>query len=434
MDSLYNKNIIIIHNDPSVYNLKMLKEAGANLFVIGKGEKIVDFANFYKLNPFDHKSLLKLVDNINKEFPVHAVIPLWEGTVYETALVAEHLTLKGNSVESSIISRDKFLTHNALENKGIYTPKTYKVDSVHEIKKIISLPKQYPIILKLPSSTNSQSVTKVNCESELEKIFNRIQELYKEDGNRLNNVYKMGTETSNSILVQEYVTGIELNIDLIFSGEKIEVLGLFQKAPMYGPYFAEYRSCYPTELEEKHLNECIDCAKKAVRAIGGGIGCAHVEIKYTAIGPCIIEIALRPGGAYTALAIEKLYGVNVVKELTRLLVSGDFCINKDIIYQACLYGGIVIEEEGVISKIVNLEYLEELGEVVDYKVWYKEGEHVRPLPNGSDIHLVHYILVDKDIEYLKDIDRNIRKKIKMEIRDEKEEISDNRDSKKRIYS
>lgn len=413
---LENKNIAVVHPNPNRLDILSLKKAGANIYLISdRDHELNDLVTSVKANPYDYREIEDTLLKMGLSDHINAVVPLWEGTVIETSIISNKLNLNGNSINAAIASRDKYLMSKRLGSFNVRTPKTYVACTYEELEQVAEHKIGYPVILKVPSSTNSQSVIKANNRYELKSGYRDIQSIYTASENRLGNLYNTNRNSIKVLIVQEYVEGKEVNIDLIYCKNTFEVLGIFEKAPMNGPYFAEYRSESPVSLSTGQTQECIFLAKEAVRALGGEIGCAHVEIRYTSNGPTVIEIALRPGGAYTAQAIEQMYGVNVPVKLSELLVSGEYIINKHHKKQACLYGGIVIDQEGVISKVTGTEILHTINEMVTYKILHKEGDYVQPLPKGSDIHFIHYLMVGDDLNKLRKNALLIGDKITTEI-------------------
>lgn len=429
--TLKGKKIVIIHPNPIKQGILSLCDSGASVYLLTKEITMHhELLTVIEVNDFEIEGIEAIVSQLNHEAEIDAVLPIWEGVVIETAIIAAKLGLRTNNVKSAIMSRDKYLMAKQLLLNGVHTPKTQKVDHVNQATLLLSSFK-FPLVLKLPSSTNSQSVTRVNNVKELEEAYEQIESMYTSK-NRLWNIYQ--ENTIGSVIIQEYIEGIEVNIDLIYNEDNLRVLGIFEKAPMQGPYFAEYRSVYPTSLSDEQIRMCVEAAEKAVRAIGATIGCAHVELRYSSDGPVIIELALRPGGAYTSLAIENISNVNVYKDLATLLVNGKLPEVNTNEKKACLYGGVEIKNEGYISHILGTEIFEFIEELVDFKVLHNVGDYVRPLPLGSDIHIVHYLMVGNDLNILLKKEKIINENIKVEIMKGEKSVSDNRNSKESLHT
>lgn len=415
MTNLPKKTVLIIHTCPNEKDINDLVGSGVRVIVLGKEFPKSDTLWGIELNPFDHNELIRGLTAIEKDVQVDAVLPLWEATIIETAIVTEYLSVRGNSKEAVINARNKYLLATLLTEHKIPTPKTILVKTATEARLIVSEQIGYPCILKLPFSANSQSVIKINSELELIERFPQIQEMHSGDSNPYIRSFADQNDYDNAVLLQEYLEGKEINLDLAYLDNQYCLLGVFQKAPMNGPCFAEYRSMYPTTLSEQEMTQCEMVARKAIAATGASCGCAHVEIKYGPNGPVVIELGLRPGGAYTMYAIELVKGIREIQVLAQLLLEGTLSIDKKRDSKACVYAGIVIEQSGYISNIQNTEIFEKIPEILDYHILYQDGDYVEALPKGAQIHLAHYIMAGDSIDKLLELDSKIRSLISYQV-------------------
>lgn len=417
MSRLQNKTVLIIHTCPKTKDINDLVENGVGVVVLGKGFPKTDILWGIEINPFDHDELINGLNIIVKSTSIDAVIPIWEATVIESAIATEYLGLRGNSKEAVINARNKYLLATILAKHNIPTPKSFLVKTLSEASLILEEMIGYPCIAKLPFSANSQSVIKINSMEELKKQFSQIMEMHLADTNPYIQSFIDRNSVTNAILIQEYIEGKEVNLDIAYLNNQYCLLGIFQKAPMNGPCFGEYRSMYPTTLSEKEIEECERIAKKAIASTGAVCGCAHVEIKYGKGGPVIIELSLRPGGAYTMWAIELVSGINEMQILSKILLDGILTVNKKKNKKACIYAGLIIEKSGYITNIQNTDIFKNIPEIVDYSILYKNGDYVECLPKGSQIHLAHFIMVGDSIDTLLEQDSRIRRMVTYSIKE-----------------
>ena len=194
------------------------------------------------------------------------------------------------------------------------------------------------------------------------------------------------------IIAQEYCSGIEVAVDCLITSEKSQILGIFEKAPATGPYFAERMSISPTSLDLEVVKQVSQLAIDAVLALTEGkSSVAHVEIRFTDSGPKVLEAGLRPGGAYTVAAVEYLTGINPYVELLNVLLGKklrDFNSNG----RAILYGGIVIQKSGVLNHIEGLDILQKIPDLLDVQILNKVGDKVYCLPQSAQPHFAYYLI------------------------------------------
>lgn len=409
-----DKRVLIIQPKPTKHVIKTLKNNNYIIVLATNNFETLDYVDEYiRVDIFKEDSLLKKVMQYNEENPINCVLTTWEGTADKCALVAKILGLPGNEYQSILMSRDKLYTYYALAANSVEAPKTVVINDICKGEEVIEKQIGYPAIIKLRSSTNSQGVIRVNSKEEYESEINKLREILisTSEDNRLKNLYKQ----EFTIIAQEYLGGKEVNIDILYAGDKHLCMGIFEKEEMNGPYFPESMSIFPTTFTKEMEDEMIQLAWKGVKALGAEIGAAHIEIRYTPNGPKIIEIGLRPGGSYTALAIEHLYKVNIYEELVKLLMIPDYFPTREDTKSACIYAGILSKEKGTITDISDMQCLEEMPGMLDYVQIKQVGDEVSLPPKTSDPHIFHYILSGESRQDVLKKHETIKSRIKISI-------------------
>jgi biotin carboxylase len=414
MKPMISGNALIIHPAPNDVLLKSAFSVCSSVIVLSPGNnpevRRLDQADRliqYQCAPEDDVVAVGL--RLCHEHDIGIVLPVWEGTVDATAKICATLGLPGNVLSAVVASRDKYLAALSFERSGIPHPRTRLFDSTLHQATSIEQQFDYPLIVKLPQSTNSQSVTLVRSREELEAAFTMIERLYRPDPqNRLFSLYKSQTG-ERQFLVQSYIEGPELNIDLLYTESDHRVLGVFEKHPMTGPTFGEVQSVYPVNLSDDELNTCFSMAVASVRALGATIGAAHVEMRVTKSGPVVIEAALRPGGFLTAMAIRHLTGIDPIAALIELLLIGTLPdINAFPKGRSCLYGAVNSEAEGRICRISGVNVAEAFPDVLSFDLLKHPGDYLMPLPFGTDYHVARFMLAGTHREPLEITARSIR--------------------------
>lgn len=406
-------HVLIVHPSPPEDVLDALVCTGNRVVVVGAdGDR--DGVAFVPADVNDMEALARAVLAIHERDPFSVVLPTWEGTCEQVSRLAVRLGLAGNPHEAVQRARNKHLSFERLVEHGVGIPESRLVQSADEGINVIRCSFGYPAIVKLPSSTNSQSVTLVTCDQDVRVAAETIKHLYERKG-RLRAMIG-SADSVPTMLVQAYVEGPELNIDLMYTADDHVVMGVFEKAPMVGPAFGEIYSVFPVSLEAGALEECTQAALMAVRALGATVGAAHVELRYGTAGPVVIDIGLRPGGAYTARAIEALQGSNVYVALVDLLSGGNLPDMHDP-QGACLYGGVLIEQAGTVAAVEGLGVLEHTPGILDYQVLVGPGDAVEPLPASANYHIAHFIMQGNCREVLLDRAARIRSAIHCRMRE-----------------
>lgn len=343
------------------------------------------------------------------------VLPVNEGCVTLTAMVAAQLGLAGNSVPAAEASRDKASAYSCFTTANIAHPQSRVVNSLAQAMAVCD-EISYPCILKLADSMNSQGVIRVNNSDEYHSASQHLFSLFAADNdfNRDRNVYAYGQHGAK-VLIQPFCRDEEIGIDLLYRHGEAVVLGIFEKCPSQGPYFAEMYSVFPSSLDDKTLSAACELAKKALFALGATVGAAHVEIRFDQGKPYVLEVGLRPGGGYTAIACEQLSGINTYRALAALLTGAPLPQPMLPIDAAVLYGGILYQQSGILRQVRGMDYFEQLPGLADLVTLAVPGDRVMTMPHAAQPHYAYYLLTGDKRETLLHSYQQIQQRVSLDI-------------------
>jgi biotin carboxylase len=112
----------------------------------------------------------------------------------------------------------------------------------------------------------------------------------------------IGFSRSGRAIVESYMEGPEFSVDAIVYHGEITICGLADRHIFFPPYFIEMGHTMPTVIEPEKQQAILDTFCAGIRALGfadnESIGAAKGDIKLTANGPMIGEIAARLSGGY----------------------------------------------------------------------------------------------------------------------------------------
>lgn len=171
----------------------------------------------------------------------------------------------------------------ALSRKGIPTPKFAKFNTIpnNEELKDFSL----PIIVKPTDRSGSRGITKLDSFSEkkLTKAFSVAQK----------------DSFDNSVIIEEFVDGIEYSCESVSYDGKHHILGITRKFTTGSPNFIEKGHIAQANLPEKIVKEIHAAIPTALDCLGVEYGPSHSEFKITNSEEIrIIEVGSRMGGDY----------------------------------------------------------------------------------------------------------------------------------------
>jgi len=413
----------IIHAYPNAYLIKSLQKADCKIVLVVPKKPTLECSSIeavIEVPLYDASQVEEKIVDYHREKPFDALLPIYEGATAITAKLTEVLGLRGASVSAAEASRNKYLAYECWSKNGIPVPLTIPIREPHSGWKDIEAHIGYPAIIKLADSMNSQGVIKVTSRDsylrEVERLVKMLQRPIDLDLQIDRNRLAYGT-SDIKIIAQEYCPGIEVGVDCIIVNGNSQILGVFEKAPATGPYFAESMSIAPTSLGKDEEENVSKIAVDAVLALSDDqISAAHVEIRYTEDGPKVLEAALRPGGAYTVAAVEYLTGINTYVELLNVLLGNNLSVVRPS-GKAALYGGIVISQSGVLKSVSGLEVFDNVPELLDFKVLNQLSDKVYCLPESAQPHFAYYLIGGCSRNEVIDKHLLIQDSIRLEISD-----------------
>jgi biotin carboxylase len=284
------------------------------------------------------------------EYEVDGICTFVELSAPLTARLCHHFRVPGHSIESVRLARDKNLTRKVIRS----TPSTSKY-SIRSILiesgglKDAAAVVGFPAVLKPVSGAASLGVQRVNTFSELTSTHHSIRQLLSElvvssgaleRKSRMETTPSEDSESSNTtdpstappspsglantaIVLEEYLTGQEVDIDVVLCDGQITFCEISDNGPTAEPFFGEtYNNC-PTLLSAEKQDELKKMSIAILTdAMGFDNGVFHVEAKYTPQGPRLIEVNCRMGGGPIRSLHLYRSGVDLVVE--QLLLSVGF--------------------------------------------------------------------------------------------------------------
>jgi biotin carboxylase len=224
--------------------------------------------------------------------PLHGVITTDERAVPFAGAISEGLHLPGNTYEASYAARNKFVMRQRLSQHGVPCPVFGVARTLPEARSLAGEIIGFPLVLKPLFGTVGQGVLRVNDPAELEAYFpivKRVSESY--------DYFVKDDQYRDYVLLEQYMEGREMSLNGLISEGRIQWIGTLDKPnPLQGPTFEETILLTPSREPAELLREVFAMAERGVSALGLWHGTLHAELRLTAAGPRILEIAARPIG------------------------------------------------------------------------------------------------------------------------------------------
>ena len=211
------------------------------------------------------------------------------------AYTCKKLGLTGICYDTAVKATDKGEMIKAFEKANVEHPWYYIISDTK-----VDLPAgiTYPCITKPTDNAGSRGVMLVNSREELEAAL----------------AYSSENGRSGTVIVEEYMVGPEVSVEIIVWQGVPHVLQITDKLTTGAPHFVEMGHSQPSRLPPADLEKIRDLACRAVKAVGIDNGPAHVEIMLTKDGPKMVELGARMGGdCITSHLVPLSTGIDMVK-------------------------------------------------------------------------------------------------------------------------
>lgn len=268
-------------------------------------EKYVDEIVHCETNILEE--LLPQVHRAGAEHPFDAFLTLAEYDVVVAAEVAVHLGLPTVSVDGVATARNKALMRRRCAELGVAIPAFRTVQTPAEAA-TAAAEIGLPCVVKPADETSSADVRLVETAEQAAEHVELIR-------SRVENT--RGQSRYHELMVEEYLSGPEVSVEVLADGDRYEVLGVTDKSVIGQGYFVELAHTFPSSLPEKLVGAIGDLAVESLRACGFDLGMAHVEIKVTESGPKLIEINPRPAGGKITYLADRALGIKSLELVAR---------------------------------------------------------------------------------------------------------------------
>ena len=334
--------------------------------------------------PFDDpEAAARAVAEYARARPIHAVVPVDDGTTLVGAAIAERLGLRCNSTGAVATARNKRRLRERLAAAGVPGP-AFTVFAVTDDARAAAGRVRYPCVLKPLVLSASRGVIRADDADGFVAAFARVVALLADP-----EVRALG-EGTEEILVEAFVPGVEVALEGLLTESALTVLALFDKPdPLDGPFFEETIYVTPSRLPEATQRSIADVTAQAARALGLTDGPIHAELRLRPAGPApaaapvpvVLELAARSIGGLCSRTLR--FGTGLTLEdiiLRRALDLPIASLERERAAAGVMM--IPIPRAGVLEKVTGLETAAALPLVEDVTISAHPGETLVPLPEG----------------------------------------------------
>jgi ATP-grasp domain/L-amino acid ligase C-terminal domain 2 len=186
------------------------------------------------------------------------------------------------------------------------------------------------------------------------------------------------------LLVESYLPGVEVAVEGLLRGGRLEVLAVFDKPDLLeGPYFEETLYVTPSRLPAAVLAAVEAVAARAADALGLREGPVHAELRVDGERVGVLELAARSIGGLCSRALRFGVGVSLEQVILRHALGLGL---DDVVVRESMASGVMmipIPGAGVLRAVEGQQDARAVDGIAGLEITIARGRSVVPLPEGD---------------------------------------------------
>ncbi|MBR2180427.1 MAG: carbamoyl-phosphate synthase large subunit, partial [Oscillospiraceae bacterium] len=289
----------------SVHCVWTLREMGYDVVIVNNNPETVstdydtaDRLYFEPLTPEDVMNIIRV------ENPVGVVVAFGGQTAIKLTQFLDKNGIKilGTSAESIDVAEDRSRFDELLESFGIKRPRGMGVNTVEEALAAAES-FGYPVLLRPSYVIGGQNMTISRSPEHTERYMKAI----------------LSGGIENPVLVDKYMPGTELEVDVISDGRDVLIPGIMEHIERAGVHSGDSIAVYPPyNLNDKFLRKVCDCSEKLALAMKTK---GLVNIQYLIYDDELYVIEVNPRASRTVPYISKVTNVPMVDLASKVMLG-----------------------------------------------------------------------------------------------------------------
>jgi len=307
--------------------------------------------------------------------PLAAILGTDDESAVLAAVAARALGLAHNAPEAVAAARDKYRFRCLLRDAGVPGPDFRLLElplgpaqAAHALR--------YPCVVKPRSLSASRGVIRADDAPSFLAACKRSAAILAASD------HVHAYEHRHTLLVEDYIDGAEVAVEALLDDGRLMVLAVLDKPePMPGPYFEETLLVTPSRLPRASQDAVVATLDTAAHALGLRHGPVHAELRVTAAGATLLEIAPRSIGGLCSRALR--FGDGDSLEMLILRQALGLPVHAGPGAGASGVMMMPVPRAGRVLGVDGLDAARQVPGIEDVVIGVAPGEHLAPLPEGG---------------------------------------------------
>ena len=286
----------------SVHCVMSLRQLGYEVVIINNNPETVstDFDTGDRLY-FEPLSPEDVLDIIKIEKPIGVVVAFGGQTAIKlTKTLAQHnIPILGSSADTIDMAEDRERFDALLERSGIKRPKGHTIMTTEEA---LTAARElgYPVLMRPSYVLGGQNMIIAYCDEDIQEYMAII----------------LSHKQDNPVLIDKYLSGMEIEVDAICDGENILIPGIMEHVERTGIHSGDSIAVYPASDIDDDMSAKIVATTETLCRELNALGL--INLQYILMDGEIYVIEVNPRASRTVPYISKVTGVPMCDLATKV--------------------------------------------------------------------------------------------------------------------
>ena len=286
----------------SVHCVMSLRQLGYEVVIINNNPETVstDFDTGDRLY-FEPLSPEDVLDIINIEKPIGVVVAFGGQTAIKLTktLAAHNIPILGSSADTIDMAEDRERFDELLERSGIKRPKGHTIMTTEEAL-TAARDLGYPVLMRPSYVLGGQNMIIAYCDEDIQEYMAII----------------LSHKQDNPVLIDKYLSGMEIEVDAICDGENILIPGIMEHVERTGIHSGDSIAVYPASDIDDDMSAKIVATTETLCRELNAVGL--INLQYILMDGEIYVIEVNPRASRTVPYISKVTGVPMCDLATKV--------------------------------------------------------------------------------------------------------------------